>query len=245
MEFFEALFTIEGLISLLTLASLEVVLGIDNIVFISIVAGKLPEDQQPKARFVGLALALIARVILLFLISWIIALENPLFTAFNTEISVRDLILFAGGLFLLAKSTTEIHSRVTGVSEEDVVGKKSMTFSKAILQIVLLDMVFSFDSILTAVGLVEHISIMVVAVIIAMVFMLIFAETVSNFVNENPTIKMLALSFLLMIGLLLIVEAVHVHVPRGYVYFAMGFSLFVEILNLRMMKTKKAKKKSS
>ncbi|MBA3899930.1 MAG: TerC family protein [Bacteroidetes bacterium] len=229
----EYLLSPEALISLLTLTLLEVVLGIDNIIFISIVTGKLPQVQQKKARTLGLGLALIMRVGLLFAITWIIGLTKPLFTLFDYSASWRDLILFVGGLFLMAKSTTEIHGRVSG--DEDLLEiKKKLSFTKAIIQIVILDLVFSFDSILTAIGLVDQFIIMVVAVVIAMVIMLVFAEKVSSFVNNHPTIKILALSFLLMIGMLLILDAFHVHVPKGYVYFSLAFSLFIEFLNLRM-----------
>lgn len=234
----DVLFSPEGLISLLTLTLLEVVLGIDNIIFISIVAGKLPQEQQLKARTIGLGLALLMRVALLFGISWIIGLTKPLFTIFDYSASWRDLILFAGGLFLLAKSTTEIHSKVSG-DEELMHIERGMGFTKAVFQIVLLDIVFSFDSILTAIGLVDQFIIMVVAVVIAMAIMLAFAGTVSAFVNRHPTVKILALSFLLMIGLLLVLDAVHVHVPKGYVYFSLAFSLFIEFLNLRMRRNVK------
>jgi predicted tellurium resistance membrane protein TerC len=231
------LFSAEGLISLLTLTLLEVVLGIDNIIFISIVSGKLPAEQQKKARALGLAMALVMRVGLLFAITWIIGLTKPLFTIFDYSASWRDLILFAGGLFLMAKSTTEIHGKVSG--EEDLVSvKKHLSFTKAVFQIVILDIVFSFDSILTAIGLVDQFIIMVVAVIIAMAIMLVFAEKVSSFVNNHPTVKILALSFLLMIGMLLVLDSFHVHVPKGYVYFSLAFSLFIEFLNLKMRKNK-------
>lgn len=236
----QALFSTEGIISLLTLSLLEIVLGIDNIIFISILAGKLPAEQQGKARTVGIALALLVRVALLFGITWIVSLKDPLFYVFNIGFSGRDIILFLGGLFLLAKSTTEIHHKLEGEEENNAdPTRKRMTLRSAIIQIILLDIVFSFDSILTAVGLVDEIIIMIVAVVIALGVMLIFAKSIGDFVNKHPTVKMLALSFLLMIGLLLVVEAFHVHVPKGYVYFAMAFSLLVEILNLRM--NKKAK----
>jgi predicted tellurium resistance membrane protein TerC len=240
IEFFEPLFSPHGIISLLTLALLEVVLGIDNIVFISILAGKLPEKEQGKARAAGLSLALIMRIILLFLISWIVGFTKPVIPDFfGIEISVRDLILFAGGMFLLYKSTSEIHGRLEGEEEHHGVKKRSSLFS-AVSQIVLLDIVFSFDSILTAIGVVDDpekdLSIMVTAVVISLFVMLFFAKTISDFINKHPTVKMLALSFLLMIGVLLVVEAFHVHVPKGYVYFAMSFSLLVEILNMRVRK---------
>ncbi|MFN4234842.1 MAG: TerC family protein [Bacteroidia bacterium] len=238
---FDVLFSVEGLISLATLMILEVVLGIDNIIFISIVSDKLPVHEQKKARFLGLTLALIMRIALLFGISWIVGLTKPLLSILQFDLSGRDLILIAGGLFLLAKSTTELHAKVSGIEDEDEkhkVGGKKMSLSNAIMQIILLDMVFSFDSILTAVGLSEHLIIMIAAVIFSIIIMLIFAEKVSHFVNNHPTVKVLALSFLLMIGMLLLVDGFHVHVPKGYVYAALAFSLFVEYLNLRMRKNK-------
>jgi len=233
MEFLQPLLTSEGLVSLLTLSIMEIVLGIDNIIFISIITSRLPQMQQQKARILGLSLALLFRVALLFAVTWIMGLTKPIFTVFTEEISGRDLILISGGLFLLFKSTREIHHNTEG-GEEQQKKVKAQTFSSAIFQIILLDIVFSFDSILTAVGLVKHIVIMIAAVIISMVVMILSARTIGDFINRHPTVKMLALSFLLMIGLLLIVEAFDVHVPRGYVYFAMAFSLFVEFLNIRV-----------
>ncbi len=233
----QELFTTEAIISLLTLTLLEIVLGIDNIIFISIVADKLPKEQQGKARTIGILLALVVRVGLLFAISWIVSLKEPLFYAFKIGFSGRDIILFLGGLFLLGKSTTEIHHKLEG-DEEDATSRKVVSMRSAIIQIVLLDIVFSFDSILTAVGLVDSVYIMIIAVVIALGVMLAFARPISNFVNTHPSIKMLALSFLIMIGLLLVAEAFHVHVPKGYVYFAMAFSLLVEMLNLRLDKKK-------
>jgi predicted tellurium resistance membrane protein TerC len=235
----DVLLSSEGIISLLTLSLLEIVLGIDNIIFISILAGKLPLEQQGKARTIGISLALLVRIALLFGITWIVSLTNPLFYVFEIGFSGRDIILFLGGLFLLAKSTTEIHHKLEGVDESQEVNLKRLTLRNAIIQIILLDIVFSFDSILTAVGLVDEIIIMIVAVTISLGVMLIFAKSIGDFVNRHPTVKMLALSFLLMIGLLLVVEAFHQHVPKGYVYFAMAFALFVEVLNLRA--TKKSK----
>lgn len=230
----------ETWISLLTLTFLEIVLGIDNIIFISIVADRLPKENQGKARSIGLILAIAIRVVLLFAISWIVQLTNPILTIADFDLSVRDLILIVGGLFLLAKSTSEIHEKIEGESLEEKSKKKGiqLTLKKAIVQIVLLDVVFSFDSILTAVGLSNQIIIMVTAVIVALVVMLIFAKKVSDFVNENPTIKMLALAFLIMIGTLLILDGCHVHVPKGYIYFSLAFSLLVELLNQRIRKKK-------
>lgn len=237
------IFTTAALVSLLTLTFLEIVLGIDNIIFISIVAGKLPKAQQKRTRTIGLLLALIMRIGLLAGISWLASAESALFTLplgflsqEASEISIRDLILFIGGLFLMTKSTTEIHSKIEGEKEKAVKKSKPLTINSAIIQIVLLDIVFSFDSILTAVGLTQHLEIMIAAVVIAMLVMLIFSEKVSNFVNNHPTVKMLALSFLLMIGMLLVLDAFQVDVPKGYVYFSIVFSLFVEMLNLRMRK---------
>ncbi|MFZ1323524.1 MAG: TerC family protein [Ignavibacteria bacterium] len=227
-------------ISLLTLTFLEIVLGIDNIIFISIITGRLPEETQGKARTTGLLLALIFRIGLLLTISWIAGLVYPLITLFNFEFSGRDLILIAGGLFLLVKSTLEIHNKIEG-EEEEFKSKVKENFWNIIVQIILIDLVFSLDSVITAVGLVNEISIMVIAIVISMIIMIIFAKSVSDFIHKHPTIKMLALSFLLMIGLLLLVEGFHVEVPKGYVYFAMAFSFIVEMLNIKMRE--KGKKK--
>ena len=220
-----------------TLLALEIVLGIDNVVFISILAGKLPASQQAKARFLGLGLAMLMRIALLFSIAWVIRLTAPLFTIFNQEISGRDLILIGGGFFLIAKSTHEIHQKLEG--EE---GRSSSyvppTFASVIVQILLLDIVFSLDSVITAVGMVNQIGIMVAAVVIAVIFMMAFAGPISDFVERHPTVKMLALSFLLLIGMTLIAEGWDLHIPRGYVYSAMAFSVFVELLNLRAKKAK-------
>ena len=224
-------------ISLLTLTLMEIVLGIDNVIFISIVSGKLPEEQQKRARGIGLFLALFIRVILLMTISWIIGLTYPVITAFGNEISWRDFILIVGGLFLIGKSTMEIHERIEHGEEDPKSGlKKAVSFRAVVGQIMLLDVVFSFDSIITAVGLADHVSIMIIAVVAAMIIMFIFAGPVSDFIHRNPTMKMLALSFLIMIGMTLIIEALDIHVPKGYVYFAMAFSLLVESLNIRLRK---------
>ncbi|MGY2131206.1 TerC family protein [Hymenobacter sp. HD11105] len=228
-------------ISLLTLTFMEVVLGIDNIIFISIIVNRLPADQQGRGRTMGLMLALLFRIALLLSITWIVSLKEPLFTinlpflAADHGVSGRDLILFAGGLFLLAKSTTEIHTKLQGEEESHVTGQYS-SFMRVIIQIILIDIVFSFDSILTAVGLVDNVLVMIIAVIIAMGIMLAFAKVIGDFVNKNPTVKMLALSFLIMIGIMLVMEAFHQEIPKGYVYFAMFFSLGVEMLNLRLRK---------
>ncbi len=231
----ESLISIDGLISFSSLVLMEIVLGVDNIIFISILTGRLPSHQREKARFIGISLALLIRIALLFLITWLIGLNKILFTIFELEVTGRDLILIAGGLFLIYKSTTEVHQKLEG-QEEPYQSKGTLTFGVAIVQILLLDIVFSFDSILTAIGLVQSVTIMVLAVIIAMVVMLISANKISGFIQNHPTIKMLALSFLLMIGILLFIEGFHIHVPKGYVYFAMFFSLVVEILNIKVRK---------
>lgn len=225
----------EAWIALLTLTFLEIVLGIDNIIFISIVSNKLPKEQQPKARLTGLALALIFRVGLLLGITWLMEFTKPLFTIFNLDISGRDLILLAGGLFLLYKSTIEIHHKMEGVSEkENQTQAKSMM--SVIVQIILLDLIFSFDSILTAVGLTDEIILMIIAVVIAIIVMMLFAKKISNFINKHPTLEILALSFLILIGFMLIIESLHYHVPKGYIYFAVFFSLVVEMVNMRVRK---------
>jgi predicted tellurium resistance membrane protein TerC len=222
-------------IAFVALLSLEIVLGIDNIIFISILAGKLRPEQQPRARFVGLGLAMFMRIVLLFSLSWVIHLTEPFFTILGKDISGRDLILIFGGLFLLAKSTFEIHENLEG-EPHHASAKVRPTFSGVIIQILILDVVFSLDSVITAVGMVDQIAIMVAAVVCAVIFMMAFSGTLSSFVAKHPTIKMLALSFLLLIGLSLLVEGFGIHVPKGYVYFAMGFSVFVEMLNLRLRK---------
>lgn len=233
---FAYLLTADGMIGLITLVVMEIVLGIDNIIFISILAGKLPQHEQEKARRIGLILALLMRIALLFSISWIVSLKEPLFEILNQGFSGRDIVLLLGGLFLMAKSTSEIHAKISQEEHIQHSSKTKLTLNAAILQIIGLDIVFSFDSILTAVGLVNHILIMILAVIISMVVMLAAARSVSDFVNRHPTIKMLALSFLLMIGFMLTIEAFHYEVPKGYIYFAMAFSLIVELLNMRIRK---------
>ena len=220
-------------IALVTLTALEIVLGIDNIIFISILAGKLPANQQGKARSLGLFLAMFVRIGLLFSLTWIARLTDPLFHVFEHPVAGRDLILITGGLFLLGKSTFEIHDKLEG-EEGHASAKIKATFTSVIIQIVLLDIVFSLDSVITAVGMVNELAVMVAAVVIAVGIMLLAAGAVSNFVEGHPTIKMLALSFLLLIGVSLIAEGLHFHIPKGYIYFAMGFSVFVEMLNLRL-----------
>lgn len=225
----------QSLVALLTLTVLEIVLGIDNIIFISILSGKLPKEKQKKARLVGLSLAMFTRILLLFSISLIIKLTEPFFTIFEIAISGRDLILIVGGLFLLAKSTMEIHSKLEGHEEHHEV-KAKISFTGVIVQILLLDIVFSLDSVITAIGMANELAVMIAAVVIAVIFMMFFSGTISDFVEAHPTIKILALSFLLLIGFSLIVEGLHQHIPKGYIYFAMAFSVFVEMLNLRMRK---------
>jgi predicted tellurium resistance membrane protein TerC len=212
---------------------LEIVLGIDNIIFISILSGKLPKEQQNKARLTGLALAMITRILLLFSIVWIMRLTLPLFTVLGQEISGRDIILIAGGLFLLAKSTFEIHDKLEG-EEIHRSTKAAKSFGNVIVQILLLDIVFSLDSVITAVGMANNIVIMILAVVIAVAVMMVSSKSISDFVEKHPTVKMLALSFLLLIGVSLIAEGLEQHIPKGYIYFAMAFSIFVEMLNLKM-----------
>ena len=225
-------------IALATLTALELVLGIDNIVFISILIDKLPPAQREKARRLGLFMAMFMRIGLLLVLSWIIGLVAPLFTVLGNEISGRDLILLAGGLFLLYKATSEIHQSVTGEEAHEVTTVPS-SFSAVIVQIMLVDMVFSLDSIITAVGMVDRIEVMIVAVILSVGLMMLFAPAIGRFVSDHPTIKMLALSFLVVVGVVLIAEGFDQHVPKGYVYFAMAFSLGVEMLNIRMRKRAK------
>jgi len=228
----------EAWIAFLTLVSLELVLGVDNVIFISILAGKLPAHEQQRARNTGIALAVITRILLLLSLSWIISLTEPLFSVpwFGGEtlnISGRDLILILGGLFLLWKSTREIHDKLEG-AHGHASAKVGATFASVIIQILLLDVVFSLDSVITAVGMVDELTIMIIAVIVAALVMIFTAGPISKFVDEHPTIKILALSFLLLIGFTLVVEGLHQHIPKGYIYFAMGFSVLVEMLNLRV-----------
>lgn len=219
--------------ALVTLTALEIVLGIDNIIFISIQAGKLPAHQQEKARLVGLGLAMFIRIALLFSLTWLMGLTSPLFTVLSNEISGRDLILLSGGLFLIWKSTMEIHEKLEG-EEEHLTTRTVATFGAVIVQILLLDIVFSLDSIITALGMANQLAVMVAAVVIAVGFMMLFSGKISAFVESHPTIKMLALSFLLLIGVALIGDGMDMHIPKGYIYFAMAFSVMVEMLNLRM-----------
>jgi predicted tellurium resistance membrane protein TerC len=223
----------ETWIAFLTLVVLELVLGVDNVIFISILASKLPQDQQKRARSTGIMLAVITRVLLLLSLSWIIGLTEPLFSLVGFDFSGRDLVLIAGGLFLLWKSVHEIHQKLEG-EEGEATARVTASFWSVIVQIMLLDIVFSLDSVITAVGMVDHVAIMIAAVLIAAVVMVFTSTPLSNFVERHPTIKMLALSFLLLIGFTLIVEGLHQHIPKGYIYFAMGFSVLVEMLNLRL-----------
>jgi predicted tellurium resistance membrane protein TerC len=220
-------------ISLLTLTGLEIVLGIDNIIFISIMAGKLPPAEQPKARQVGLALALITRILLLCSLAWMVKLTAPLVTILGFELSGRDLILLIGGLFLIVKSTMEIHEKLEG-DDGHTNARGAPTFARVIVQILLLDLVFSLDSVITAVGMASQLAVMIAAVVISILVMLKFAGAISDFVNRHPTLKMLALSFLLLIGVTLVAEGTHQHINKGYIYFAMAFAFGVEMLNLRL-----------
>jgi len=222
-------------IAFFTLAALELVLGVDNVIFISILASKLPAAQQQRARVTGLGMAVLSRILLLFSLSWIIGLTAPLFSLFGQEVSGRDIILVLGGLFLLGKSTYEIHQKLEGV-EGHTSNRVRASFLSVIVQILLLDAVFSLDSVITAVGMVDQLEIMIAAVVIAAGVMILLAKPLSEFVDRHPTIKILALSFLLLIGFSLIVEGLHQHIPKGYIYFAMGFSVLVEMLNLRLRK---------
>jgi predicted tellurium resistance membrane protein TerC len=227
--------TTDAWISLLTLTLLEIVLGIDNVIFISIVTSVLPRSQQPKARQLGVLIALGIRIGLLLCISWIIGLVDPVFSIFDNDLSWRDLILLAGGLFLLGKSTMEINHKLEGETHQEKSDKK-VSFGSVVMQVIILDIVFSFDSIITAVGLAQHVEIMIAAVVISMLIMMAAAQGISRFIEKHPSIKMLALSFLMMIGMMLVAEAFEVHVPKGYAYFAMAFSLLVELLNIRVRK---------
>ena len=234
----EWLFDPQIWLALLTLTALEIVLGIDNIIFIAVLAQRLPAHQQSKGRRLGLAMAMITRIALLFCITWIMKLTAPLFTLLTEEISGRDIILIAGGLFLLGKSTFEIHANLEGEEAhgDASVEVKQASFTGIIIQIMILDIVFSLDSVITAVGLTHHLPIMVGAIVIAVIFMIYLADKVSAFIETHPTIKILALSFLLLVGVALIGEGLDLHIPKGYIYFAMAFSVFVEMLNMKMRK---------
>jgi predicted tellurium resistance membrane protein TerC len=229
----DAFLTSDGILALVTLTFLEVILGVDNVIFISILSSRLPAAVQLKARRVGLLAAMVMRVGLLMSIAWITRLTSPLFTVFSHDISGRDLILIGGGLFLLGKATIEIHDRLEG-EEDHGTTRAAPSFGAVIAQIMVLDIVFSLDSVITAVGMAEDISIMVTAVVLAVVIMMFSAEPISSYVNRHPTVKVLALSFLLLIGMSLIGDGLGMHIPKGYIYFAMGFSVFVEMINLRV-----------
>lgn len=220
-------------IALATLTALEVVLGIDNIIFISILVGKLPAEQQPKARMLGLSLAIITRIALLLSLTWVMRLTAPLFSIFNHEISGRDLILIGGGIFLLAKSTLEIHEHLEG-AEGHSGGRISVTFAGVLVQIILLDIVFSLDSVITAIGMANQLPVMILAIMIAVLVMMVSSRSICSFIDAHPTITILALSFLLLIGVALVAEGFDLHIPKGYIYFAMAFSVFVEMLNIRV-----------
>jgi predicted tellurium resistance membrane protein TerC len=235
-----ALLTPEALVALLTLTVLEIVLGIDNVIFISILVQRLPAEQRDQARLIGLGLAMGMRILLLLTISWIIGLTQPLFNALGRDFSTRDVILIVGGLFLLWKATTEIHESLEGEEAHETAGGKMASFGSVLVQIVLLDIVFSLDSVLTAVGLVDEVPIMIAAVVIAVAVMLIASGPLARFVHAHPTVKILALSFLLLIGVTLVLDGFGVHVDKAYIYAAMGFSVFVEALNLRRSSRRKA-----
>jgi len=224
----------EAWVALTTLTFLEIVLGVDNIIFISILVGRLPEEQRQRGRVLGLALAMGTRILLLLLITWIMRLQATLFSVLNVDISGRDLILIGGGLFLLAKATLEIHDSLEGEEHEGGAPKKRVSFWSVIIQIGLIDIVFSLDSVITAVGMADHLAVMIIAIVIAVGVMMFAAGAIGRFVDNHPTIKMLALSFLVLIGVALISEGIDVHIPKGYIYFAMAFSVIVEMLNLRI-----------
>jgi predicted tellurium resistance membrane protein TerC len=234
------IFNPEIWIALLTLTALEIVLGIDNIIFITVLAGRLPENERNRGRIIGLAMAMITRILLLLSLTWIMGLTKPLFQLLSYEISGRDIILLIGGLFLLAKSTHEIHANLEG-EEERVETSKAVSFVGVITQIAILDIVFSLDSVITAVGLVNQIPVMVAAIIIAIIVMMVSAKSIGDFVESHPTIKMLALSFLILVGVSLIGEGLDLHIPKGYIYFAMAFSVGVEMLNIKMRSKRKTK----
>ncbi len=234
---YTVLFSAEGFIAFLTLSVLEIVLGIDNIIFISILTNKLPVEYRPKARLAGISLALVLRILMLFAISWIIQLSEPLFNLASIDFTGRDLVLIAGGLFLLAKSTSEIHHKMEGESAVEEPSKSvKKGFASIIIQIALLDIVFSFDSILTAIGMTDQLFIMILAVIVSLGVMLAFAAKIAAFIEQHPTLQILALSFLILIGVVLIADGLHQHISKGYIYFSVAFSLLVELINMRMRK---------
>jgi len=222
-------------IALVTLTALEIVLGIDNIIFISILTAKLPVQRQPKARIIGLALAMITRILLLFSLTWLMRLTKPFFSVLGNDLSGRDLILIAGGLFLLAKSTLEIHDKLEG-EDDGRTARAAVSFTGILVQIMFMDIIFSLDSVITAIGMAQYIGVMVAAVVIAVVIMMVSSGSVSRFVESHPTVKVLALSFLLLIGVALVADGLDLHIPKGYIYFAMAFSVFVEMLNMKIRK---------
>jgi predicted tellurium resistance membrane protein TerC len=228
------LFSLRSLISVLTLSALEIVLGIDNVIFIAILSGRLPRDQQPRARRLGIAMAVISRIALLLSISWVMGLTKPLFTIMDWTITGKQLILLVGGLFLIAKATFEIHDKLEGEEHEVTVSRAANALTAVVLQIMVIDIVFSLDSVITAVGMTPHVELMVIAVILAATVMLVFSGPISDFVHRHPTMKMLALSFLILIGVMLVGEALGQHIDKGYIYFAMAFAFGVELLNLRL-----------
>ena len=234
------LFTLKNLLAFLTLSSLEIVLGIDNIVFIAILTSKLPQHLQSKARKIGLGIAMVARIVLLFCISWIMGLTEPWFSILDFAFTGREVILLAGGMFLIAKATLEIHHKVENSAGEKKSDKKVASFGAALVQIALIDIVFSLDSVITAVGMADEIAVMVAAIVVAVGVMFVFADPVSEFIEHHPTLKILGLSFLLLIGVMLVAEGFGKHVDKGYIYFAMGFSLGVELLNLKISRRKKS-----
>lgn len=234
--FFSWIYSPEAWVSLVTLTALEIVLGIDNIIFIAILCSKLPHNQQNRARILGLGLAMFTRILLLLSISWIMGLTKPLFSIFSQEISGRDIVLILGGIFLIVKSFGEIRSMVRNSEHKRNESDKEISFIGTLIQIALLDIVFSLDSVITAVGMAQHLPVMIIAVIIAVGIMMFASGAISEFVDKNPTIKILALAFLMMVGVALIADGFEIHIPKGYIYFSMGFSLFVELINIRIRK---------
>jgi len=225
--------------SFFTLCILEIILGIDNIIFISIISQKLPEEQQGKARTWGLGFALITRVLLLLSITWIMQLTSPLFTMFENEISGRDIILILGGIFLIYKSVTEIHEKIENAHQSETINLKKVTFWNVITQIIIIDIIFSLDSVITAVGMADHVEVMIAAVIVSVIIMMLAINKISKFVDDNPTIKILALSFLIMIGIALLADGLDFHIPKGYIYFSMAFALLVEAVNITISNRKR------
>lgn len=239
VEMFSWIYLPEAWVALATLTALEIVLGIDNIIFISILVGRLPKAQQQSARVLGLGLAMFTRILLLLSLAWVMGLTEPLFTVLGYSISGRDLILLGGGLFLLWKSANEIFASLEGEEEHATKGAAKAAFAATLIQIAIIDIVFSLDSVITAVGMAQHLPVMVIAIVIAVLVMMLAAKSISDFVDSHPSIKMLALSFLIMVGMALIGEGLEFHIPKGYIYFAMAFSLGVEVLNIRYRKKRK------